>query len=496
MPAIRRYEREYDARAFGAVGDGATDSTAAIQAAINAASAAGGGTVHIPRGTYIVGTSSYLKAASSVHVVGDGPGATVLKMYAGSAQTAMLDDSSGAVSRFSLEQLTVDQNSVAHWGVRLTHASGSTDCAVRNVEFLNTTGVYTPLVFSTGQRFSVNDCSFVGPAGTSSLGIQMYSGCKKSIIARCVFRAVNTPIRIGAAGQGASNISVVSNVFTGCGAHHVSIIDSDDVIVASNNMSDTYYEPEAPDATSAVSVTAGSNQITVSGNIIDNAGQISVYDSSDCVIVSNFVADADRAGIEVNDNTASAPPQDAMRIVVADNQIINAAQHGIFVSAGTVILRGNIVHSAGYDGIKVAEGGDNVLIDGNIITDVGQAELSGSQYGVQISNGADDNGVTNAVIANNIIRDDQGTPTMEYGIAVDNSEVTMRVTNNIVAGASSANLYFNSFSSCLLDHHGAGTPEGSVKASIGSVWRRTDGGTTATLYVKESGTGNTGWVAK
>lgn len=43
---------------------------------------------------------------------------------------------------------------------------------------------------------------------------------------------------------------------------------------------------------------------------------------------------------------------------------------------------------------------------------------------------------------------------------------------------------------------GTGTPEGAVTAGIGSLYRRTDGGANTTLYVKESGTGNTGWVAK
>ena len=42
----------------------------------------------------------------------------------------------------------------------------------------------------------------------------------------------------------------------------------------------------------------------------------------------------------------------------------------------------------------------------------------------------------------------------------------------------------------------AGSPEGVVGAPVGSIVVRTDGGTNTTLYVKESGTGNTGWVAK
>lgn len=43
---------------------------------------------------------------------------------------------------------------------------------------------------------------------------------------------------------------------------------------------------------------------------------------------------------------------------------------------------------------------------------------------------------------------------------------------------------------------GEGTPEGAVVADVGRLYVRTDGGAGTVLYVKESGTGNTGWVAK
>lgn len=43
---------------------------------------------------------------------------------------------------------------------------------------------------------------------------------------------------------------------------------------------------------------------------------------------------------------------------------------------------------------------------------------------------------------------------------------------------------------------GAGDPETVVTAPVGSLYLRTDGGTLTTLYVKESGAGNTGWAAK
>jgi hypothetical protein len=43
---------------------------------------------------------------------------------------------------------------------------------------------------------------------------------------------------------------------------------------------------------------------------------------------------------------------------------------------------------------------------------------------------------------------------------------------------------------------GSGSPEGVVTAPVGSLFSRSDGGAGTSLYVKQSGTGNTGWVGK
>lgn len=50
--------------------------------------------------------------------------------------------------------------------------------------------------------------------------------------------------------------------------------------------------------------------------------------------------------------------------------------------------------------------------------------------------------------------------------------------------------------SSLYQRYGSGTPEGAVTAPVGTIFHRTDGGAATSLYVKESGAGNTGWVAK
>lgn len=45
----------------------------------------------------------------------------------------------------------------------------------------------------------------------------------------------------------------------------------------------------------------------------------------------------------------------------------------------------------------------------------------------------------------------------------------------------------------ILVYEGSGAPETAVTAPVGSLYLRSDGGSGTSVYVKESGTGNTGW---
>lgn len=61
-----------------------------------------------------------------------------------------------------------------------------------------------------------------------------------------------------------------------------------------------------------------------------------------------------------------------------------------------------------------------------------------------------------------------------------------------------ANMYAvrHMYTATVGDFYGSGSPEGVLAAGVGSTYRRTDGATGTSFYIKESGTGNTGWVAK
>jgi hypothetical protein len=86
---------------FGAVGDGVADDTAAIQAAIDAVNAAGGGNVLAPEGTYLC--SSALTLKNNVILTGDGPKATILQFTSASSNGVELSDNTSKTGILNLK---------------------------------------------------------------------------------------------------------------------------------------------------------------------------------------------------------------------------------------------------------------------------------------------------------------------------------------------------------------------------------------------------------
>lgn len=66
----------------------------------------------------------------------------------------------------------------------------------------------------------------------------------------------------------------------------------------------------------------------------------------------------------------------------------------------------------------------------------------------------------------------------------------------LAAGSLSGTSYVQTGSGTTRWYAGTGSPEGVVTATVGSLYSRTDGGAGTSLYVKETGSGNTGWAAK
>ncbi|WP_197378833.1 right-handed parallel beta-helix repeat-containing protein [Mycolicibacterium mengxianglii] len=66
-----------DVRQFGALGDGRTDDTAALQQALDAALSSGDHSVHVPAGTYLI--SATLRYGDGLTLIGAGSSATVIQ---------------------------------------------------------------------------------------------------------------------------------------------------------------------------------------------------------------------------------------------------------------------------------------------------------------------------------------------------------------------------------------------------------------------------------
>ena len=99
----------FNVKAYGAKGDNSTDDTAAIQAAMDAATS--GGVVYFPRGTYLV--SAALTVSYSVTLLGDGVGVSVIFVKASSVT---ITSTSFVLITFDgtdvgIDGLTIDGNS-------------------------------------------------------------------------------------------------------------------------------------------------------------------------------------------------------------------------------------------------------------------------------------------------------------------------------------------------------------------------------------------------
>lgn len=101
--------------------------------------------------------------------------------------------------------------------------------------------------------------------------------------------------------------------------------------------------------------------------------------------------------------------------------------------------------------------------------------------------------IRNNTTATSLLQYDATSGEITYGPTNIAGTLTTAAQPNVTSVGTLTGL---TLSGGLTINTGSGSPESVVTAPVGSLYLRSDGGAGTTLYVKESGTGNTGWIAK
>lgn len=151
--AIRSLSHVFDVTTvpYGAKGDGVTDDTTAIQAAITAANAAGGGTVVFPPGTYIV---TSLTIPSNLTLLGAGSGRSIVQ------------------SSYATEVLLVATGALVAQGIKFKSTGKG---LLRYTVAIPTGAVFTACAFELGSANTV--VGIVGDVGGGVLNLSTFLGC-------------------------------------------------------------------------------------------------------------------------------------------------------------------------------------------------------------------------------------------------------------------------------------------------------------------------------
>jgi hypothetical protein len=141
------YANFTNVKAYGAIGDGVTDDTAAINSAITAASGASGGIVLFPPATYKITSTITLQNG----VLLSGYGATI--SWAGGASTVITTATTGVTTSAGIEGLTIDGSTTA---AVLLALYSTYRCAFRDLSLTSVSSTNTVLDLRVNTTGSTN----------------------------------------------------------------------------------------------------------------------------------------------------------------------------------------------------------------------------------------------------------------------------------------------------------------------------------------------------
>ena len=414
----------FNVKAYGASGVGQQDDTTAFLDAINTMPSTGG-TLFVPRGTYLLSESILTNSKSNVTIIGQGWG-TVLKLADGANDEMFnLFNAVGWILRdFAIDGNRANQTVQAEAAI---HLPGATHCRLENLYILN--AWYAGIQIKSGSHNVIQGCRIVTPYNCA-----IYledTSCEHNVIANNYLGGTlndgNLEIKYGPS----------YNLITG------------------------NYIDQAGDADQNGIVVAGGSTNTVGNRIINNmvygdAGRtgsgIAVSDAYGIgtIIEGNYVTGY-QYGIHLNGTRSTAKGNYA-----------TDCSTGFYIPGGTNIIEGNWSVANQLRGYSVWSN-YNVLM-GNFAMNNDQSATT--VQGIQLTDTADYN-----VLIGNISYDDQVSKTQDYGIADAATCNNNIYIGNVVEGNAGQQLIINNATNFVSQNKGWVTEAKGAQASVA------DGGT-------------------
>jgi hypothetical protein len=375
---------KYDARDYGAVGDGVTDDTTAIQNAINAANSAGGGNVLLSNKTYLISATLILK--SNTGLTGIGPGLTTIT---GTFDTALVGTTQSGTTKTLYTNVMVANLTLKSSLGHLMSIFNTNRVLIQNVEgfFTVTTPIREGLWIEYCQRVFVTGCLVRDFTGD---GIQI-NACND-------FSVIGNIIDGGSVAD--DGIDIDSDFL------HTQAIGSLRGVVSGNSIRNTPAgNAIRVEDSQYVSVTGNSvNDVTGSGNagISVNSG-FAVLTTQFITVSGNTISNCLHQGIRVVNDAGAGT---CLHINVNGNTVVNCGQAGgsdiragLLLASTDILAADNYIQGSGgtdvNGGAIVVYKADRIRVSGNIIT--------GSTNGIRMWNGDSAQTYTDVELINNRI---------------------------------------------------------------------------------------------
>lgn len=442
--------------AFGAAGDGSVDDTAAIQAAITAAGVSGGAVI-FPAGTYKV--TARLVVGNNVRLVGVGRWLSIIQasadllndiiIYAVGRTGIEISDiavygNSGNLPLANIQLKTCTKSSVHHCNVRYNSHEGISlnqstyDCEVYENIIRDSSGSigWGIGMFWDIQRCKIHhntilDCGAYGIViddGTSGQSDNL--PCVENIVSDNIIQTTTTNMW-GIAVEGSTDNIIERNIIDIIGGYGIDVSEGNSTVVKQplrNLIAHNIIRCKTTTVTNGIRLLGGSNN-TFLGNKI-SAGDIGIVVAqptsgvtmSDNVIADNDITDCAAAGGS-NKCSIQVSAAAVSGLLVERNRIPSAGKIGIEIQAGNdITTKWNRIKNTQQQGIVVSGTGmRHIMVLWNEILNAGLA--AAGTYAAIIVNAASAS-ITDAVVAWNVIDDNQGTPTTWIGVEITGTGTT------------------------------------------------------------------------